>query len=159
MNHFSVELFILYVFCTLQHQPHLLIMESKPSTSTATSTAAEQDPMPSPQSIVPGKKESDETPTSSTPNPILTSVVQRYVTDAAEIISVTPAYRKMFIAEVFRKCNEIAQWEKESGKISPELPGSPSTSRKLPAYAVYPNCSNGKLHSSRTKQSYRQTAK
>ena len=74
-----------------------------------------------------------------------TFVVQKYVTDAAEIISATPVYRKMFIAEVFRKCNEIAQWEKESGKASPELARSPSTSRKLPAYAVYPNCSDEKF--------------
>ena len=118
-------------------------MESKPSTNAITST--EQDPMPSPQSTIPFKKESDETPTSSTPNSIHTSVVQKYVTDAVEIISATPAYRKMFIAEVFRKCNEIAQWGKESGKTSPELPRSPLTSRTLPAYAVYPNYSDGKF--------------
>ena len=83
MNHFSVKLFILYVFCTLQLQTHLLIMESKPSTNTVTST--EQVPMPSQQSAIPGKKESNKTPTSSTPNHVPTSVFQKYVTDAAEI--------------------------------------------------------------------------
>ena len=118
-------------------------MESKPSTNTVTST--EQDPMPSQQSAFPGKNESDETPTSSTPNPAPTSVVQKYVTDTAEIVSATPAYRKMFIAEVFRKYNEITQGEKESGKTSSELPRSSTTSRKLPAYAIYQNYSDGKF--------------
>ena len=91
-------------------------MASKPSTHITTSTTAEQDPMPSQQSTAHGKKESSVAVTSSTPNPVPTSIVQRYVTDAAEIISATPAYRKMFIIEVFRKFNEIAQWGKESGK-------------------------------------------
>ena len=77
MNHFSVELFILYVFCTLQLQTHLLIMESKSKPLTNTVTSTEQDPMPLQQSAVSGKKESDETPTSSTPNPAPTSVVQK----------------------------------------------------------------------------------
>ena len=67
------------------------------------------------------------------------------MTDAAEIISASPAYWKMFIAEVFKKCNEIAQWEKDTGKIPPELPRSPSTSRKLPNYALCQNYSDGKF--------------
>ena len=127
-------------------------MTSKPSTNTTTSTAAEQDPMPSQQSTAHSKKESSVAVTSSTPNPVSTSVVQRYVTDAAEIISATSAYRKMFIAEVFRKCNENAQWEKKFGKTSPELPKSPPVSRRLPAYAVYPNYSDGMSFSSQTSQ-------
>ena len=45
--------------------------------------------MPPPQSTAPGKKKSDAKPTSSTPNPVPTSVVQKYVTDAAEIIILT----------------------------------------------------------------------
>ena len=96
-------------------------MASKPSTNTTLSTVADQDPMPSKQSTVHGKKESGVTITSSIPNPAPTSVVQRYVTDAAEIISASPAYRRMFITEVFRKCNETAQWEKDTGKTSSEL--------------------------------------
>ena len=87
MNHLSAKLFILYILCTLQLQPHLLIMESKPSTSTTTSIIANQDPMPFQQSTTPGKKESNADPTSSTPNPVPTSVVQKYVTDATAIIS------------------------------------------------------------------------
>ena len=145
MYHNSDKIIILYILCTIQLQPYLLTMASKPATNTTTSTTAEQDPMPSQQSIAHDKKESGVTVTSSTPNPVPTSVTQRYVTDAAEIISATPAYRKMFIAEEFRKCNEIAQWEKESGKTSPELPKSPPTSRRLPAYAIHPNYSDGKF--------------
>ena len=79
------------MFCTLQLQPHLLIMESKPSTSTTTSTTTKQDPMPSPQNTASAKKKSDAKPISSTPNPIPISVVQKYVTDAAAIISSSQA--------------------------------------------------------------------
>ena len=122
MYHNSDEIIILYIFCTLQRQPYLLTMASKPSTNTTLSTATEQDPMPSNQSTVHGKKESGVTITSSIPNPAPTSVVQRYVTDAAEIISASPAHRRMFFTEVFRKCNEIAQGEKDAGKTSSELP-------------------------------------
>ena len=77
-----------------------VIMESKPSTSTTTSTTAKKDPMPSQQSTAPGKKESNADPTSSTPNSVPTSVVQKYVIDAAAIISSPQATRKMFLAEV-----------------------------------------------------------
>ena len=54
--------------------------------------------------------------TSSTPNPVPTSVVQKYVTDAAAIISSSQATRKMFMVEVFKKCNEIARWGKRLEK-------------------------------------------
>ena len=47
MYHNSHKIIILYILCTLQLQPYLLTMASKPSTSTTTSTTAEQDPMPS----------------------------------------------------------------------------------------------------------------
>ena len=110
------------MLCTLQLEPHLLIMESKPSTSTTTSTTEKQDPMPSPQSTAQGKKESNADPTSSTPNPVPTFVVQKYVTDAAAIISSSQAARRMFMVEVFKKCNEIARWEEKTGKTSPEIP-------------------------------------
>ena len=152
VNHISDKLFILYMLYTFQLQTLLLMpssaltaltMASKPSTNTTTSTTTEKDLMPPPQSIAHAKKELDVTVTSSTPNPAPTSVTD--VTDAVQIISATPAYRRIFIAEVFRKCNEIAQWEKDSGKTSPELPRSPSTSRKLPNYAFYQNYSDGKL--------------
>ena len=145
MYHNSDKIIILYLLCTIQLQPYLLIMASKPSTNTTTSTTTEQDPMPPQQSTVHGKKESGVTVTSSMPNPAHTSVVQKYVTDAAEIISASPAYRRMFIAKVFGKCNEIAQWEKNTVKTSPKLPRPPSTSRKLPTYAVYQNYSDGKF--------------
>ena len=125
MYHISDKLFILYILCTLQFQLLLLMpssapttpsMASKPSTSTATSTTAKQDPMPPPQSTAAGKKKSDAKPISSTLNPVPTSVVQKYVTDAAEIISSSPTTRKMFLAEVFKKSNEIARWEEDYGK-------------------------------------------
>ena len=143
------------MLCTLQLQPLLLMpssapttstMASQPSTSTATSTTAKQDPMPPQQSTAPGKMKSDVKPTSSTPNPVPTSVVQKYVTDAAEIISSSPTTRKMFLAEVFKKCNEVAKWEEETGKRSPDFPKrSPSPSRKLSLFVSYPNYSDGKF--------------
>ena len=139
MYYISDKIILLYILCTPQLQPYLLIMASKPSINTTTSTTKEQDLMPPPQSTVHGKKKSGVTVTSSTPNPAPTSVVQRYVTDAAEIISASPAFRRMFIPEVFKKCNEIAPWEKDTGKSSPELP------RKLPTYVVYQNYSDGKF--------------
>ena len=161
VNHISDKLFILHMLCTIQLQPLLLMpslapttstMASKPSTSTTTSTTAKQDPMPPPQSTAPGKMKSDVKPTSSTPNPVPTSVVQKYVTDAAEIISSSPTTRKMFLAEVSKKCNEVAKWEEETGKRSPDFlrkslsdgdGGQPS--RRLPLLVSYPNYSDGKF--------------
>ena len=80
--------------------------------------------------------------TDLSPNPVPTSVVQRYVTDAAEIISSSQAFRKMFITEVFKRCNEVAKEERDSGKTSPELLRSPPPSRRLPNYVVYANYSD-----------------
>ena len=95
--------------------------------------------MPPPQSIASGLKQ-------STPKSTPTSVVQKYVTDAAEIISASPATRKMFLAEVFKKYNEVAKWEEETGKRSPDFQtGSPSLTRRLPTYVSYPNYSDGKF--------------
>ena len=48
----------------------------------------------------------------------------------------------MFLAEVIKKYNEVAKWEKETGKTSPELARSPSTFRKLPLFVPYPNYSD-----------------
>ena len=102
--------------------------------------------MPPLKSTAPGLKESGATPTSSTPKPAPTSVVQKYVTDAAEIISASPATRKMFLAEVFKKCNEVAKWEEETGKRSLDFPtGSPSSTRRLPTFVSNPNYSDGKF--------------
>ena len=138
------------MLCTLQFQPYLLMSLSAPTISTMassiiTSTTAEQDLMPSQQSTAHGKKELGVKVTSSTPNPVPTSVVERYVTDAAEIISATPAYRKMFIAEYSGNAMKLLNGKKNLKKISPGLPGSLSISRKLPACAVYPNYSDGKF--------------
>ena len=96
--------------------PMALTMASNPSANTTTSTTAKQDPMPSQQSTAHGKKESGVTVTSSTPNPAPTSLIQKYVTDAAEIISATPAYRKMFIAEVFKNTMKFVNGRKILGK-------------------------------------------
>ena len=103
-------------------------------------------------STAPGKMKSDVKHSSSTPNPAPTSILQKYVTDAAQIISSSPTTRKMFLAEVFKKCNEIAKWEEETGKRSPDFPrkslsdGDPDhPSRKLPLFVSYPNYSDGKF--------------
>ena len=78
-------------------------MESQPSTSTTTSTTAKQDPMPSLQNTAAGKKKSNADPTLSIPNPAYSPVVQKYVTDPAEIIASSCITRNMFIVEVFQE--------------------------------------------------------
>ena len=46
--------------------------------------------------------------------------------------------------EVFKKCNEVAKWEQETGKTSPEIQNrSPPPSRKLPLFVTYPNYCDG----------------
>ena len=108
-------------------------MESPPSTSTTTSTTAKQDTMPSSQNTSVDKKSnaSNANPTLSIPNPTYSPVFQKYVTDAAAIIASTHLTRNMFIVEVFKKCSEIALWEKKTGKTAPELlPKSPVPTRE-----------------------------
>ena len=74
----------MYIICTLQLQPYLLTMASKPSPSTSTYIAKGQDPMAHQPSTTHGN--SDVT-TTSTPNPALSHAVPKYVTDVAELIS------------------------------------------------------------------------
>ena len=53
------------------------------------------------------------------------------MTDAAAIIASTRLSRNIFIVEVFKKCSEIALWEKRTGKTVPELlPESPMPTRE-----------------------------
>ena len=121
------------MLCTLQLHLHLLTMTSKPSKTTPTSTTTKPDPISQPHNTVPCKKNSDATPTLSTPKPAPTSVVQQYVTDAAEMISSSPTSRRMFLTEVTKKCLEVAKQEKEAGRPFPELRRKLSTSpMKLP---------------------------
>ena len=101
-------------------------MELQPSTSTTTTIT--QDNMPSSQSTSVDKtpNTSNANPTLSIPNPAYSPLIQQYVTDAAAIIASNHLTRNMFIVEVFKKCNEIALWEKKTGKTAPELlPESP----------------------------------
>ena len=110
-------------------------MESQPSTSTTASTTAKQDIMTSSQnsSVYKMSNTSNADPTLSIPNPAYSPVFQQYVTDAAAIIASTHLTRNMFIVEVFKKCSEIALWEKKTGKTDPELlPESPVPTRELP---------------------------
>ena len=108
------------MLCTLWLHLHLLTMASKPSKTTPTSTTAKPDPISQPHNTVPGKKNSDATPTLSTPKPAPTSVVQQYVTDAAEMISLSPTSRRIFLTGVTKKCLEVAKQEKEAGRPFPE---------------------------------------
>ena len=108
-------------------------MESPPSTRTTTSTTAKQDTLPSSQNTSVDKKSnaSNANSTLSIPIPTYSPVFQKYVTDAAEIIASTHLTRKMFIVEVFKKCSEIALWEKKTGKTAPDLlPKSPVATRE-----------------------------
>ena len=102
-------------------------MASKPSKTTPTSTIVRPDPISQPQNIASGQKNSDATPTISTPKPAPTSVVQQYVTDAAELISSSPTSRRMFLDEVTKKCLEVAKQDKEAGRPVPEPRRRPTT--------------------------------
>ena len=89
--------------------------------------------MPSSQNTSVDKRSnaSNANPTLSIPNPTYSPVFQRYVTDAAEMIASTCLTRNMFIVKVFKKCSEIALWEKKAGKTAPELlPESPVPTRE-----------------------------
>ena len=116
-------------------QLHQHIMESQPSTSTTTSTTSEQDNMPSSHSASVDKTSTsyNTDPTLSIPNPTYSPLIQQYVTNAAAIIASNHLTRNMFIVEVFKKCSEIALWEKRSAKTAPELlPGSPKPTGEPP---------------------------
>ena len=55
------------------------------------------------------------------------------MTDAAAIIASNHLTRNMFIVEVFKKCSEIALWEKKTGETAPELlPESPKPTGESP---------------------------
>ena len=61
------------------------------------------------------------------------------------------------MVEVFKKCNDIAKWEKKTGKTSPEIPKTSlsdgeQSSNKLPQYVSYPNYSDGKFIPSGTNK-------
>ena len=57
------------------------------------------------------------------------------------------------LADLFKKCNEVAKWEEETGKRSPDLPtGSSSPTSRLPTYVSYPNYSNGRFIPSGTNK-------
>ena len=98
-------------------------MESQSPTSTTTSTTSEQDNMPSSQSASVDKTStlSNTDPTLSIPNPTYSPLIQQHVTNAAAIIASNHLTRNMFIVEVFKKCSEIALWEKRTRKTAPEL--------------------------------------
>ena len=116
-------------------QIHQQIMESQPSTSTTTSTTSEQDNMPSSQSASVDKTptSSNTDPTLSIPNPTYSPLIQQYVTNAAAIIASNCLTRNMFIVEVFKKCSEIALWEKRTRETAPELlPESPKPTGESP---------------------------
>ena len=70
-------------------------------------------------------------PPISIPNPVYSPLIQQHVTNAVVIIASTRLTRNMFIIEVFKKCSEIALWEKKTGKTAPELlPKSPVSTRE-----------------------------
>ena len=98
-------------------------MESQPFSSTTTSTTSEQDIMPSSQhtSVDKTSNTSNADPTLPIPNPTYSPLFRQYVTDIATMIASTRLTRNMFIIEVFKKCSEIALWEKRTGKTAPEL--------------------------------------
>ena len=95
-------------------------MASKPSKTTPTSTIVRPDQVSQPQNVAFAQKNSDATPTISTPNPAPTSVAQYYVTDAARLISSSSTSRKTFLDEVAKKCLEVANQGKEAGRPVPE---------------------------------------
>ena len=130
MNYYSKTIYFVHDLYSLVStiQLHQQIMESQLSTSTTTSTTVTQDNMPSSQctSVDKTPNTSNTNPTLSIPNPAYSPLIQQYVTDAAAIIASNNLTRNMFIVEVFKKCSDIALWEKRTGKTAPELlPESP----------------------------------
>ena len=120
---------ILYAYvCTLQLHQHLLIMASKPSKTTPTSTIVRPDQISQPQSIPTAQQNSDAKPTKPIPKPAHTSVAPTSVTDAAKLTSASPTSRRMFFDVVARKCFEVAsQEEKEAEKPVSEPRRRPTT--------------------------------
>ena len=137
MNYYSKTIYSIHDLYPLVStiQLHQQIMESQPSTSTTTSTTSEQDNMPSSQSTSVDKTSttSNTNPTLSIPNPTYSPLIQQHVTNAAAIIASNCLTRNMFIVEVFKKCSEIALWEKRTRKTAPELlPESPKPTGESP---------------------------
>ena len=137
MNYYSKTVYSIHDLYPLVStiQLHQQIMESQPSTSTTTSTTVKQDNMPSSQSTSVDKTSttSNTNPTLSIPNPTYSPLIQQHVTNAAAIIASNHLTRNMFIVEVFKKCSEIALWEKRTGKTAPELlPESPKPTGESP---------------------------
>ena len=101
--------------------PAPLAMESNKTVSSATSTTTTiSKSKPTSVSAAPGKMLSDANPTSSTSTTVPTSVVQNYVTDAANMISSSPATRRLFLTEVTRMCLERAKRDKEPEQTTSE---------------------------------------
>ena len=137
MNYYSKTVYFIHDLYPLVStiQLHQQIMESQPSTSTTTSTTVTQDNMPSSQSTSVDKTSttSNANPTLSIPNPAYSPLIQQHVTNAAAMIASNHLTRNMFIVEVFKKCSEIALWEKRTGKTAPELlPESPKPTGESP---------------------------
>ena len=146
MNYYSKTVYFIHDLYPLVStiQLHQQIMESQPSTSTTTSTTSNKDNMPSSQSTSVDKTSttSNTDPTLSIPNPAYSPLIQQHVTNAAAIIASNHLTRNMFIVEVFKKCSEIALWEKRTGKTAPELlPESPKPTGE-PPHSSHPYSSN-----------------
>ena len=110
-------------------------MEAQPSTSTTTSTTVKQDNMPSSQNTSVDKMSNtyNADPTLYISNPTYSPLIQQHVTNDAAIIASNRLTRNMFIVEVFKKCSEIALWEKRTRKTVPELlPESPKPTGESP---------------------------
>ena len=94
-------------------------MESNKTVSSATSTTITiSKSKATPVSTAHGKILSDANPTLSTPTTVPTSVVQKYVSDAANMISSSPATRRLFLTHVTKMCLERA---KETGNLNNPL--------------------------------------
>ena len=78
-----------------------------------------------------GKKKSGVTVTSSTPNPAPYICCPEICNRCSRNnISLTSLQKDVHCRSIQKDCSEIAQWEKDTGETSPELPRSLSTSRK-----------------------------
>ena len=123
-------------------------MESNKTVSSGTSTKTTiSKSKQTPFRAASGKILSDTNPTSSTPTTVTTSVVQDYVSDAANMISSSPATRRLFLTHVTKMCFDRAKKDKEVEQSTSEsLKASPSASTpadKLPQFLTYPNYSQG----------------
>ena len=122
-------------------------------TSTSTPTSTPEPMIPPRSTTVIGMTTSNANPTVSTPVPVLTDAVQRYVDTAAEAIATHREARLIFMQGLIRRILREAYREPTSPPSAGTslaqsiFTGIPSTSRApYPSFLTHPNYHDGQFH-------------